>query len=67
MMRESNRKCRTLTLLLTFLKLVGVSHGKDWLVGGENQKWGFPPSSSWYEDVWAKNITFRVGDQLGTY
>lgn len=67
-MRESNFKfragARTLTLVLTFLALIEINHGDNWVVGGESQKWNFPPSSAWYDDVWAKNITFRVGDQL---
>lgn len=71
MMRQSNLNvraaARTLTLLLAFLNLIGRSSGVDWLVGGETQKWNFPPSSAWYEDVWTKNITFRVGDQLSMY
>lgn len=37
-------------------------------VGGSTQ-WDYPPSNdvNWYNDVWAKNITFKVGDSLGKF
>jgi hypothetical protein len=57
---------RALTLLVALTNFVAVSHGVDYMVGGDVQKWNFPPSSSWYDDVWAKNITFYLGDTLST-
>lgn len=47
------------------LNLLAVATATEYVVGGDLQ-WTFPPSTSWYEDVWAKNYTFKVGDALGT-
>lgn len=45
--------------------LLAAATATEYVVGGDLQ-WTFPPSTSWYEDVWAKNYTFKVGDALGT-
>ncbi|KAG0620097.1 hypothetical protein M758_4G189100 [Ceratodon purpureus] len=57
-------RARVLTLLLTLTNFVSVSQGVDYPVGGTTQQWNFPPSSSWYDDVWSRNITFVLGDKL---
>ena len=47
------------------LSLLAGATATEYVVGGDLE-WTFPPSTSWYEDVWAKNYTFKVGDALGT-
>jgi hypothetical protein len=46
--------------------LVCEIHAKEYNVGGELE-WTFPPAalSTWYSDVWARPINFKVGDVLG--
>lgn len=48
--------------------LVCGAQGATYSVGGSTQ-WDYPPSNdiNWYNDVWAKNITFKVGDSLGEF
>ncbi|CAM6044771.1 unnamed protein product [Sphagnum compactum] len=45
--------------------LVCEIHAKEYIVGGELE-WTFPPAaqSTWYSDVWARPINFKVGDVL---
>ncbi|KAH8971383.1 hypothetical protein BDL97_02G138400 [Sphagnum fallax] len=52
--------------LLGLMALLQGAQAETHLVGGTTQEWGFPPSdgANYYSDVWAKGITFRVGDVL---
>jgi hypothetical protein len=52
--------------LLGLMALLQGAQAETYFVGGSTQQWGFPPSNSatYYSDVWAKGITFRVGDVL---
>lgn len=65
-MAQRLRVLQTLMLHL-FLDFITVHHGAATMhtVGGETQRWDYPPRDFWYEEVWAKSIIFRVGDQLG--
>lgn len=52
--------------LLGLMALLQGAQAETYVVGGTTQEWQFPPSDSatYYSDVWAKGITFRVGDVL---
>jgi hypothetical protein len=52
--------------LLGLMALLQGAQAETYFVGGTTQEWGFPPSdgANYYSDVWAKGITFRVGDVL---
>ncbi|CAK9218201.1 unnamed protein product [Sphagnum troendelagicum] len=52
--------------LLGLMALLQGAQAETYFVGGPSQQWGYPPSDSatYYSDVWAKGITFRVGDVL---
>ncbi|CAK9216161.1 unnamed protein product [Sphagnum troendelagicum] len=52
--------------LLGLMALLQGAQAETYLVGGTTQEWGYPPSdgANYYSDVWAKGITFRVGDVL---
>lgn len=62
-----NSRAASLALaqVLVLSSLLAVATATEYVVGGDLE-WTFPPSTSWYEDVWAKNYTFKVGDALGT-
>jgi hypothetical protein len=55
-------------MFLAVIQLPGVG-ATVYTVGGSTQ-WNFPPPTAanpltWYNDVWAANITFKAGDVLG--
>jgi hypothetical protein len=52
--------------LLGLMALLQGAQAETYFVGGTTQEWDFPPSdgANYYSDVWAKGITFRVGDVL---
>jgi hypothetical protein len=52
--------------LLGLMALLQGAQAETYVVGGTSQEWNFAPSNSatYYSDVWAKGITFRVGDVL---
>jgi uncharacterized membrane protein len=52
--------------LLGLMALLQGAQAETYVVGNSTQQWSFAPSNSatYYSDVWAKGITFRVGDVL---
>lgn len=52
--------------LLGLMALLQGAQAETYFVGGTTQEWNYPPgnSATYYSDVWAKGITFRVGDVL---
>jgi hypothetical protein len=52
--------------LLGLMALLQGAQAETYVVGGTSQEWNYAPgnSATYYSDVWAKGITFRVGDVL---
>ncbi|CAM6008132.1 unnamed protein product [Sphagnum balticum] len=67
--RSSAGVTHVVMMILALLGLMALLQGaqaETYFVGNTTQQWNFPPSDSatYYSDVWAKGITFRVGDVL---
>lgn len=63
---RGNAGC-AIVVLLGLLAFLHGAQAATIVVGGSTTQWNYPPNNdlTWYDNVWAKNQTFHVGDVLG--